>query len=132
MPISLWRCIPLWGKIFYLVWGKLNLIGTPLCYANKSVSLTNVGSRTVHIHYFLLSNNFSSTEKHLYPATASFVSPRGGLKNNPPSLHRAAPRKISGGIFSRKNTEKVYRKYHVSMIFYTYRQEKPYVSSSNA
>ena len=132
MPISLWRCIPLRGKMFYLVWRKLNLIGTPLCYANKSVSLTNVGGRTVHIHYFLFSNTFSSTEKQLYPTAASFVAPRGGSEKQPPSLHRAAPRKISGGIFFQKNTEKVYKKYHVSMIFYTYRQEKTYVSSSNA
>ena len=52
----------------------------------------NIGSRTVHIHYFLLSNIFSSTEKQLYPTAASFVAPRGGLKNNPPVPIRAFDR----------------------------------------
>lgn len=93
--------------MFYLVWRKLNLIGTPLCYANKSVSLTNVGSRTVHIHYFLLSNTFSSTEKQLYPTAASFVAPGGGVwKTTPPPCIGRLLEKSPGGYFPKKILKK--------------------------
>ena len=106
MSISLWRCMPLLGKMFYLVWRKINLIGTPLCYANKSVSLTNVWSRTVHIHYFLLSNTFLLLKGTFTPQQRRLYHPGGVWKTTPPPCIGRLLEKSPEGYFSKKIPKK--------------------------
>ena len=106
MPISLWRCIPLLGKMFYLVWRKINLIGTPLCYENKSVSLTNVGSRTVHILFSSFKYFFFYWKAALPHRSVVCITPGGVWKTTPPPCIGRLLEKSPEGYFSKKIPKK--------------------------